>query len=122
MKVAVFSAKSYEREFLDRFNKDGKHELVYLTASLDANTTNLAIGFRAISIFVTDKIDAEVIEKLAKIGVELIDLRSAGFNNVDIAAAQKFGIKVVRVPAYSPQAIAEHAVALILTLNRKTRL
>lgn len=119
MKVAIFSTKPYEKVYLDKFNK-GKHELVYFDAALNADTTNLAIGFEAVCIFVSDKMDKETIAKLAKDGVKLIDLRSAGFNNVDIDAAAKNGIKVLRVPAYSPQAVAEHAVALILTLNRKT--
>lgn len=120
MKVAVFSAKPYEREYLDKFNTDNKHELIYFEASLNADTTNLAEGFEAVCVFVSDKIDKETIEKLAKRGVKLIDLRSAGFNNVDVEAAAAHKIKVLRVPAYSPQAVAEHAVALILTLNRKT--
>lgn len=119
MKVAIFSTKPYERVYLDKFN-EGKHELVYFDAALNADTTNLAIGFEAVCVFVSDKIDKNTIEKLAKDGVKLIDLRSAGFNNVDIEATAKHNIKVLRVPAYSPQAVAEHAVALILTLNRKT--
>lgn len=120
MKVAVFSAKPYEREYLDKFNHDHKHQLVYFDASLNIDTTNLALGFTAVCVFVNDKIDRPTIEKLAKNGVKLIDLRSAGFNNVDLEAAAAHQIKVLRVPAYSPQAVAEHAVALILTLNRKT--
>lgn len=119
MKVAIFSTKPYERDYLEKFNK-GKHELVYFDTGLNTDTTNLAIGFKAVCVFVSDKIDKETIEKLAKNGVKLIDLRSAGFNNVDIEAAADHGITVLRVPAYSPQAVAEHAVALILTLNRKT--
>lgn len=119
MKVAIFSTKPYERAYLEKFNK-GKHELVYFEASLNADTTNLAIGFEAVCVFVNDKIDRATIEKLAQNGVKLIDLRSAGFNNVDLEAAAAHKITVLRVPAYSPQAVAEHAVALILTLNRKT--
>ena len=120
MKVAIFSAKPYEQEYLDKWNENIKHELIYFDASLNAETTNLALGFEAVCLFVSDKMDKNAIEKLSKIGVKLIDLRSAGFNNVDIEAAEKHHIKVLRVPAYSPQAVAEHAVALILTLNRKT--
>ena len=120
MRVAIFSTQSYERDYFDKFNFASKHELIYFEASLNADTTDLAKGFEAVCIFVSDKMDFEAIEKLAKIGVKLIDLRSAGFNHVDIEAAQKHGIKILRVPAYSPQAVAEHAVALILTLNRKT--
>ena len=120
MKVAIFSTQSYEREYFDKFNVDNQHELVYFEASLNADTTDLAKGFEAVCIFVGDKMDKKAIEKLAKIGVKLIDLRSAGFNHVDIETAKKEGIKILRVPAYSPQAVAEHAVALILALNRKT--
>lgn len=120
MKIAVFSTKPHDREYLDKFNSNNRHQLTYFEAPLNADTTNLALGFEAVCIFVNDKIDAVTIDKLFKIGVKLIDLRSAGFNNVDIEAAKKKNIKVMRVPAYSPEAVAEHAVALILTLNRKT--
>jgi D-lactate dehydrogenase len=120
MKVAVFSTQSYERVYLERFNINPKHELVFFEASLNVDTTNLAEGFEAVCVFVSDKIDGTTIEKLSKLGVKLIDLRSAGYNHVDIVAAKEHKIKVLRVPAYSPQAVAEHAVALILTLNRKT--
>jgi D-lactate dehydrogenase len=120
MKIAVFSTKPHDREYLDKFNSNDRHELTYFEAPLNADTTNLALGFEAVCIFVNDKIDAVTIDKLFKIGVKLIDLRSAGFNNVDIEAAKNKNIKVMRVPAYSPEAVAEHAVALILTLNRKT--
>ncbi len=119
MKVAVFSTKSYDREYLERINRD-RHSLSFFEASLNAATTNLSIGFDAVCIFVNDRIDRETMEQLAQNGVKLIALRCAGFNNVDIAAAEENNISVVRVPAYSPQAVAEHAVALILTLNRKT--
>ena len=120
MKVAVFSTKYYEKEYLNRFNSDGKHQLTFFDASLNINTTNLALGFEAVCILLNDIIDKNTLVKLAKIGIKLIDLRSAGYDNVDIEAAYKQYIPVLRVPAYSPQAIAEHAVALILTLNRKT--
>ncbi len=120
MKVAVFSTKSYDREYLDKFNIGGKHSLTYFDASLTCNTTNLTIGYEAVCVFVNDKVDRETVEKISANGVKVIALRCAGFNNVDIAASEEKGTKVVRVPAYSPQAVAEHAVALILTLNRKT--
>jgi D-lactate dehydrogenase len=87
---------------------------------LNNDTTNLAIGFDAVCVFVNDTIDKKTIRTLSKIAIKFIDLRCAGFNNVDIEAAAKHNIKVMRVPAYSPKAVAEHAVALILTLNRKT--
>ena len=120
MKVAIFSTQSHDREYLERFNIESKHELVFFEASLNINTTNLAEGFEAVCVFVSDKIDAPTIEKLSKLGIKLIVLRSAGFNHVDILAAKAHNIKALRVPAYSPQAVAEHAVALILALNRKT--
>ncbi len=120
MKVAIFSTKYYEREYLNRFNTGTKHQLTYFDNALTADTINLTIGFDAVCVLLTDKIDEAVIDKLSANSIQLIDLRSAGYDNVDIAAAAKRNIKVMRVPAYSPQAIAEHAVALILTLDRKT--
>jgi D-lactate dehydrogenase len=119
MKVAVFSTKAYDREYLDKVNNNTQ-QLTYFKAALNAGTTNLSIGFDAVCVFVYDTVDKAVIEKLAVNGIKIIALRCAGFNNVDITAAAVNNIKVVRVPAYSPQAVAEHAVALILTLNRKT--
>lgn len=118
MKIAFFSTKSYDREFFNRYVTT--HEIVYFEAPLNHQTVNLANGCTAICVFVNDKLDAGVITELKKAGVKLIALRCAGFNNVDIAAAKEQGIAVVRVPAYSPHAVAEHALALIMTLNRKT--
>ncbi|WP_395066487.1 2-hydroxyacid dehydrogenase [Flavobacterium sp.] len=120
MKIAFFGTQFYERELFDKHNTDGKHELIYYNESLNAEITNLAKGCVGVCAFVTDVVDEKTIENLAEIGIKLIDLRSAGYNNVDLKAAKKHQIKVLRVPAYSPQAVAEHAVALILTLNRKT--
>jgi D-lactate dehydrogenase len=120
MKVAVFGTQFYEREYFNKYNIGNKHELVFFEESLNADSADLAKGFKAVCVFVTDKIDKNCIEKLAKFYVKLIDLRSAGYNNVDIESAKANDIKVLRVPAYSPQAVAEHAVALIMTLNRKT--
>lgn len=120
MKIAVFSTKSHDRIYLNKFNIDGTHELTYFDALLDRDTSSLSAGFDAVCVFVNDKMDSATITVLAKNGIKLIALRCAGFNNVDIDAAIDKNIKVVRVPAYSPQAVAEHAVALILTLNRKT--
>ena len=120
MKIAFFSTKSYDKEYFDRFNDKGPHQLSYFDASLHANTATLAKGFDAVCLFVNDKADKDTIQQLATNGIRLIALRCAGFNNVDLAAAKEKNIKVVRVPAYSPEAVAEHAVALILTLNRKT--
>ncbi len=120
MKIAVFNTKAYDREYLDKFNIENQHQLIYFDEFLNTNTTNLTIGFEAVCVFVNDKVDRETIRKLSGNGIRLIALRCAGLNNVDIAAAMENKIKVVRVPAYSPNAVAEHAVALILTLNRKT--
>lgn len=118
MKIAFFSTKSYDREFFDRYVCT--HELVYFEAQLNEQTVNLSTGCNAVCVFVNDKLNETVIAELKKMGVQLIALRCAGFNNVSIDAAKSCGISVVRVPAYSPYAVAEHAVALILTLNRKT--
>lgn len=120
MKVAVFNTKYYEREYLNKFNTDHKHRLTYFDNALTKDSINLTIGFDAVCVLLTDIIDAEIIDKLSANGVKLVDLRSAGYDNVDVAAAAKRNIKVLSVPAYSPQAIAEHAAALILTLDRKT--
>ncbi|NBC56784.1 MAG: 2-hydroxyacid dehydrogenase [Bacteroidetes bacterium] len=120
MKVAVFSTKPYDREVFETYNQNFQHELEYFDTSLNRQTTNLTRDFEAVIAFVNDNIDKAVIQKLAKNHIKMIALRSAGFNNVDIEAAEQYGIKVTRVPAYSPQAVAEHALALILALNRKT--
>ena len=120
MKVAIFSTKAYEPAYLDKANLADGHQLTYFNTSLNSSTIDLATGYTAVSVLLSDKIDKEAIEKLSHAGVKLIDLRSAGYDNVDIEAARLHQINVMRVPAYSPQAIAEHATALILTLNRKT--
>lgn len=120
MKVAVFGTQFYEADYLNKSNTGEEHELVFFEDSLNSKTTHLATGFKAVCIFVTDIIDKNCIDQLAQLGVKLIVLRSAGYNNVDVKAAKAIDIKVLRVPAYSPQAIAEQAVAMILTLNRKT--
>ena len=120
MKVAVFSTKKYDETFLSKVNKEYGHELLFLETSLGPKTVTLAQGARGVCVFVNDKIDKEVIDCLLEENVEMIALRNAGFNNVNVAYALEKGIKIFRVPAYSPHAVAEHAVALILTLNRKT--
>lgn len=120
MKIAFFSAKSYDRDFFEPFNgKDGLN-ITFYDANLNTETSNLSKNFEVVCAFVNDKLNAKVIKQLANNGVKLIALRSAGFNHVDMEAAAEQNIPVVRVPAYSPSAVAEHAVALILTLNRKT--
>jgi len=120
MKIAVFSTKSYDQEYFDQYNKNYDFEFLYFETSLNADTASLTDGFDAVCVFVNDMVDDATIKILANNGVGLIALRCAGFNNVDIEAAKKHDINVVRVPAYSPEAVAEHALALILTLNRKT--
>jgi D-lactate dehydrogenase len=120
MKVAVFSSKSYDKESFEKSNTFSDIEFTYFEVPLNQDTAKLTQGFQAVCIFVNDDSDAAVLEKLAENGVGLIALRCAGFNNVDLTRANELGIKVMRVPAYSPEAIAEHALALILTLNRKT--
>ncbi|MFZ4085248.1 MAG: 2-hydroxyacid dehydrogenase [Vampirovibrionia bacterium] len=119
MKIAFFSTQKYDRDFFlkenDRFNFD----LVFFEVHLKQETLELANGYEAICVFVNDKIDQRMLKELHKNGTKLIALRCAGFNNIDIKAAQEIGITVMRVPAYSPYAVAEHTLALILTLNRK---
>lgn len=119
MRVAVFNTKSYDREFLSAANAAGRHELVFFEPNLTAATAKLAEGFEVVCVFVNDLLDADVLQKLFAGGVRLIALRCAGYNNVDLAAAARLGIRVIRVPAYSPYAVAEHTVGLMLALNRK---
>lgn len=119
MKVAVFSAHSFDKEHLTRTNEKFGHELTFFEAWLNNQTASLAGGFPCVCCFVNDLLDRKALEVLNGIGVKLIALRSAGYNNVDLQTAARLGLSVVRVPAYSPHAVAEHAVALILALNRK---
>jgi D-lactate dehydrogenase len=119
MKVAVFSTKAYDRQFLSTVNSPTQHELVFFEPRLNRDTAILAAGFPAVCVFVHDQVDAPTLELLASRGTRLVVLRCAGFNNVDLQAAADLGITVVRVPAYSPYGVAEHAVGLILSLNRK---
>lgn len=118
MKVAVFSAHKFEKDYLLEAAK-GRHELSMFEPSLTATTAALANGYEAVCIFVNDDASAEVLQKLSSNGVKYLALRSAGFNHVDLKTAGKLGIKVARVPDYSPYAVAEHTVALMLALNRK---
>lgn len=121
MKVTIFSTKPYDRDFLVTANRaDGnRHELLFLDPRLSFETAPLAGDAKAVCAFVNDTLDRSVLETLKHHGVGIIALRSAGFNHVDLAAARDLGIAIARVPAYSPEAVAEHAVALILSLNRK---
>lgn len=119
MKTAVFSTKLYDREFLDQANETFKQELSFFESRLNPQTIKLAEGFESICVFVNDQLDASVLIGLKKAGVQHIALRCAGFNNVDLVSAEELGFTITRVPAYSPYAVAEHAVALMLSLNRK---
>ncbi len=119
MKVAVFSTKSYDRQFFNIANEQHHHELIFLEPHLNHQTACLATDVSAICVFVNDEINKDTLETLASNGLQLVALRCAGYNNVDVQAAKSLGIKLVRVPAYSPYAVAEHTVALILALNRK---
>ena len=118
MRVAVFSSKAYDREFLEATNAS-RHELRFFEPQLNPETVTLAAGFEAVCVFVNDHLDAQVIEKLASSGTRLLALRCAGYNNVDLGAARQHGLTVVRVPAYSPHAVAEHTIGLILALDRR---
>ncbi len=118
MTVIVFSTKPYDRRFLTAANADAGHELRFLDVRLSADTAALADGCDTVCAFVNDDLSAPILGRLAAGGTRLIALRCAGFNNVDLAAARDLGITVARVPAYSPYAVAEHTVALMLALNR----
>ena len=118
-KIAFFGTKPYDRESFDQANEAYGFDIRYFKGHLTPEGAILAQGAAAVCIFVNDTADAAVIDALKEQGVPLIALRCAGFNNVDLDAAARDGITVVRVPAYSPYAVAEHAVALMLALNRK---
>jgi len=119
MRIAVFSTKPYDQRALEEANRRHGHELVFFEARLTPDTVALGVGFDAVCPFVNDLLSAEVVGALAEGGVRLLTLRSAGFNHVDLRATEEHGVTVTRVPAYSPYAVAEHAMALVLTLNRK---
>ncbi|MBX3187088.1 MAG: 2-hydroxyacid dehydrogenase [Labilithrix sp.] len=119
MRVAFFDVHGYERRHFDAANAVFGHDIVYFDARLTADTAALAAGFSAICAFVDDRLDAPALERLREGGTRLVALRSAGFNNVDLAAAERLGVIVARVPEYSPHAVAEHTVALVLALDRK---
>ncbi|MFD0700681.1 2-hydroxyacid dehydrogenase [Myroides pelagicus] len=120
MKIAFFSSQPYDITFFNKCNKDFGFDLDYFDMALDEQSVNLVTSeFDVICVFVNDKVDAGVIEVLSERGVKYIALRCAGFNNVDLEVAHKKGIRVCRVPAYSPEAVAEHTLAMLFTLNRK---
>ena len=118
MRVALFDSHPFDRDAFLRANVEFGQDLVFLEPRLSVETCGLAAGCEAVCVFVSDRVDAPVLKALSEIGVRLVALRCAGFNNVDLKVAESLGIAVVRVPEYSPHAIAEHAVALILALNR----
>lgn len=118
MKTTIFDTHKFEKDILISENNE-RHELRFLDVRLTAQTAALAAGSQAVVIFVHDHADAEVLTSLAAVGVKFIALRCAGYNNVDVAAAKKLGLRTARVPEYSPHAVAEHALTLMLALNRK---
>ena len=118
-KIAFFGTKSYDEDFFDKANKDFGFEIKYFKGHLNENNVLLSQGMDAVCIFVNDTADAKVMRALAENGVKLLALRNAGYNNVDVEEAVRNHITVVRVPAYSPHAVAEYTVALMLSLNRK---
>ena len=119
MKIAVFNTKTYDRRFFEAANERYGYDLVFFEPRLDRETVALAAGFPVVCVFINDELDGSTLRAIAAQGTQIIALRCAGFNNVDLGVAAELGMAVVRVPAYSPYAVAEHAVGLILTLNRK---
>ena len=119
MKLAVYSTKQYDRKYLEQVNQNYGFELEFFDFLLSERTAKNAVGCDGICIFVNDEAGREVLVELAEMGIKFIALRCAGFNNVDLDAARELGIKVVRVPAYSPEAVAEHTVGMMMTLNRR---
>lgn len=119
VQVPVYDAKPYDRRFFERHGAAAGVDYVFHEFRLSADTAGSAAGATAVCAFVNDRLDAACLERLAAVGVRAVALRCAGFNQIDLEAARRLGLRVVRVPAYSPHAVAEHTVALLLTLNRK---
>ncbi|HHF6810934.1 TPA: 2-hydroxyacid dehydrogenase [Haemophilus influenzae] len=119
MKIAIYSTKSYDRKYIELINAKYNFDLEFFDFMLNESTVRLAEHCEVVCIFVNDNGSRKVLEKLAALGVKIVALRCAGFNNVDLKAAQELGIQVVRVPAYSPEAVAEHTIGLMMTLNRR---
>lgn len=120
MKITFFSTQPYDKIFFNKYNADHGYELEFFETHLGPHIVNAVDKAGVVCVFVNDRVIPEVIKVLAEKGVKIIALRCAGFNNVDLEAAKQYGMRVCRVPAYSPEAVAEHALAMILTLNRKT--
>ncbi|WP_339723242.1 2-hydroxyacid dehydrogenase [uncultured Paraglaciecola sp.] len=118
MKIAFYNSKQYDQEYFDRANQNNAHQIRYFSSHLNVESTSLISDEKVVCAFINDNLNAEVLQKLKTQGIKLIALRSAGFNHVDIACAKQLSLPVVRVPAYSPYAVAEHAVGLLLCLNR----
>jgi D-lactate dehydrogenase len=119
MKIAVFSTKGYDQRSFEQVNENFKHQLTFFEARLTADTASLAAGFDGICVFVNDEVDAAAVSKLVNGGTQIIATRSAGYNQIDLHAAMENGVTVARVPAYSPNAVSEFTVGLILTLGRQ---
>jgi len=119
VKIAVFGTRHWVKQYFEEYNNSHtKFEIVYFEPTLSPLTASLAKGFEVVCVFVNDNVNTEVVGLLADYGIKLIALRCAGFNNVDLVKAEEKNILILRVPAYSPNAVAEHAVALVMTLNR----
>lgn len=119
MKIALFSAKAYDRDYFEQTNQQFGYKVDYYDVRLEPKTLRLAHGYPVVCAFVNDDLSRPVLAELAANGTRLLAMRCAGYNNVDLEAAKEYGITVVRVPAYSPEAVAEHSVGLMMTLNRR---
>ena len=119
MKVIFYSTKNYDKEFFEKENKSYNYKITFIDCRLDEESVELAKGHKIVCVFTNDKLNEKVLNRLKNLGVGLITLRCAGYNNIDMLVAHRLGLVVTRVPAYSPDAIAEHSLALILALNRK---
>jgi D-lactate dehydrogenase len=119
MKIALFSAKAYDRDYFEQANQQFNYSIDYFDVRLDSKTARLAHGYPVVCAFVNDDLSRPVLTDLVNNGTRLLAMRCAGYNNVDLEAAKELGLTVVRVPAYSPEAVAEHSVGLMMTLNRR---
>ncbi|WP_020597673.1 2-hydroxyacid dehydrogenase [Spirosoma panaciterrae] len=122
MKIAFFSYQPFEQPFLESANQATQHQLTFIRQALSPETAILAAGHDAVCVFVHDQLNAPTLHRLADLGIKRVALRCTGYNHVDIDVAQQLGIQVLRVPSYSPHSVAEHAVALLMALNRKIHL